>query len=190
MKRKVKVSRVLILMAIVFIASYLLYLGVSLFTKLNRGEVEIIYALKKPGFNLEPCVYELPKEEDEFIFYETKEQYIQEEVLNAPIYESTVNESGLISLGVFKLTGYDDCIQCQGEWVGTTATGVVPTINNTIAVDPDVIPLGSYVWINGIRYHAEDVGGGVKGNHIDIFVGSHDETYAVTGQAEVFIENY
>ena len=30
--------------------------------------------------------------------------------------------------------------------------------------------------INGIIYTAEDKGGGVKGNHIDIFFDTHSET--------------
>lgn len=63
-----------------------------------------------------------------------------------------------------------------------TATGTVPAPSRTIAVDPNVIPLGSQVRIevpsmpqyNGI-YIAEDTGGVVKGNIIDIFVASYDE---------------
>lgn len=92
------------------------------------------------------------------------------------------------SLGLFRLTAYDDCYECQEEFVGTTALGVAPKPNHTIAVDPKVIPLGSHVLINGIEYVAEDVGGGVKGNHIDIFVESHAETYSsqFNTYAEVF----
>lgn len=39
-----------------------------------------------------------------------------------------------------------------------------------MAVDPSVIPYGSEVLINGHVYIAEDCGGAVKGNVIDIFV--------------------
>lgn len=92
------------------------------------------------------------------------------------------------SLGLFRLTAYDDCYECQEEFIGITALGVAPRPNHTIAVDPNVIPLGSHVLINGIEYVAEDVGGGVKGNHIDVFVGSHAETYSpqFNTYAEVF----
>ncbi|MFR1857426.1 3D domain-containing protein [[Clostridium] innocuum] len=41
-----------------------------------------------------------------------------------------------------------------------------------MAVDPDVIPLGSKVLIDGHVYVAEDVGGAVKGNVIDIYSSS------------------
>ena len=81
-------------------------------------------------------------------------------------------------IGEFLLTGYDDCPLCQEEFVGITALGVAPTVQHTVAVDPKVIPLGSHLLIDGIEYVAEDVGGAIKGYHIDIFVGSHEETFA------------
>lgn len=80
-------------------------------------------------------------------------------------------------IGKFLLTGYDDCSLCQEEFVGMTALGVKPTVNHTVAVDPKVIPLGSHLLIDGVEYVAEDVGGAIKGYHIDIFVGSHEETF-------------
>ena len=43
---------------------------------------------------------------------------------------------------------------------------------HTIAVDPSVIPPGSVVLINGHEYIAEDIGGAVKGNVIDIYSSS------------------
>ena len=51
----------------------------------------------------------------------------------------------------------------------------------TCAVDPDVIPLGSTVLVDlgdgyGLRtLVANDVGGSVKGNHIDLCVATHEE---------------
>lgn len=92
-------------------------------------------------------------------------------------------------IGEFLLTGYDDCPLCQEEFVGTTALGVAPTVQHTVAVDPKVIPLGSHLLIDGIEYVAEDVGGAIKGYHIDIFVGSHEETFAdfCNKTAEVYL---
>lgn len=84
-------------------------------------------------------------------------------------------------------TAYCPCVECCGEWsdehpsrVGTdyeqlTASGTVPTAGRTIAVDPEVIPLGSYVLVGNQVYIAEDVGGAVTGNHIDIFFNTHEE---------------
>lgn len=52
-----------------------------------------------------------------------------------------------------------------------TATGIYPRSDITIAVDPKVIPYGTVVYIEGIGARvAEDCGGAVKNNVIDVFV--------------------
>ena len=59
-----------------------------------------------------------------------------------------------------------------------TATGTVPKWG-TIAVDPKVIPYGSRVYIPEFNktFVAEDCGGAIKGNMIDIFMNSNKEAY-------------
>ena len=56
---------------------------------------------------------------------------------------------------------------------GITATGTVPKYG-TIAVDPSVIPYGTKVYIKELDkvFTAEDCGGAIKGNTIDIFMTS------------------
>jgi 3D (Asp-Asp-Asp) domain-containing protein len=45
-----------------------------------------------------------------------------------------------------------------------------------IAVDPTLIPYGSWVWIEDLGwYHAEDCGGAIKGFRIDILTATEDE---------------
>jgi 3D (Asp-Asp-Asp) domain-containing protein len=57
-----------------------------------------------------------------------------------------------------------------------TATGVMPQVGKTIAVDPRVIPLGSKVHIEGMgTFIAEDTGGLIKGHIIDIFMNTEQE---------------
>ena len=56
-----------------------------------------------------------------------------------------------------------------------TSSGHLAQERHTIATDPSVIPEGTKVEINGVVYTAEDIGGGVRGNHIDIFYESHEE---------------
>ena len=53
-----------------------------------------------------------------------------------------------------------------------TSTGAIAEEGRTIAVDPSIIPYGSIVLINGNEYVAQDCGGAIKGNKIDIFVDS------------------
>lgn len=61
-----------------------------------------------------------------------------------------------------------------------TAMGLKPVRDpggiSTIAVDPNVIPLGSKVYIPGYGYAiASDTGGVIKGNIIDLYMNSNDE---------------
>ena len=77
--------------------------------------------------------------------------------------------------GTYVITHYCACTKCCGKSDGITATGTKATANKTIAVDPKVIPLGSEVLIDGQAYIAEDVGGAIKGNRIDIYCDSHQE---------------
>lgn len=94
----------------------------------------------------------------------------------------------LVPLGVFKTTGYCPCRACSEGWGRHTSTGATAAAGHTIAVDPRVIPYGSRVMINGVVYTAEDRGGGVKGNHIDIFFNTHSETRQHgTQNAEVYL---
>lgn len=59
-----------------------------------------------------------------------------------------------------------------------TATGTTPTPGRTIAVDPNKIPLGTHVIIDGHEYIAEDTGGAIDNLDIDIVVATHDEAMA------------
>ena len=74
-----------------------------------------------------------------------------------------------------------------GDGDGLTATGL-PVTPGVVAVDPEVIPLGSTVIIDGQAYLAADTGGAVRGNHVDIAVATHQEADALgTTTAEVWV---
>ena len=75
-------------------------------------------------------------------------------------------------VGVCTVTAYCPCEACCGEWAdGITATGL-PAVPGIVAVDPEVIPLGSTVILDGQKYLAADTG--VKGNHVDIYIPHHE----------------
>ena len=58
---------------------------------------------------------------------------------------------------------------------GMTASGTRVSEGRTIAVDPKVIPMGWWVYIEGIGFRrAEDTGGAVKGKKIDVYFDSED----------------
>lgn len=87
-----------------------------------------------------------------------------------------INPSKLELLGNFRITHYCSCSRCCGKWAnGITATGTTAEAGRTIAVNPSQIPYGSKVVINGHVYIAEDCGGGIGSNCIDIYVNSHSE---------------
>lgn len=82
------------------------------------------------------------------------------------------------SLGRFTLTFYCPCAGCNGTASGLAANGARLEVGKTIAVDPNVIPLGTRVYIDGIGWRvAQDTGSAIKGRRIDVLVGSHAEAY-------------
>lgn len=90
-------------------------------------------------------------------------------------------------LGEFTVTASCPCEECCGRWAdGVTSTGL-PAGPGIVAADPDVIPTGSTVVIDGQAYLAADTG--VTGNHVDICVTDHRsaEAFGVRA-AEVWVE--
>lgn len=92
-------------------------------------------------------------------------------------------EVNWVNIGNFRITHYGMDITTA------TSTGAIPTIGRTIGVDPNVIPYGTQVMINGHVYIAEDTGA-YTGNHIDVLCES--EAYSVelgTYTTDVYIKN-
>lgn len=74
----------------------------------------------------------------------------------------------------FVATGYSRNDTSQGT-TGITATGKV-AVEGIIAVDPKIIPFGTTVEIKNIGvFIADDRGGKIRGNRIDIFFNSKEE---------------
>lgn len=82
-------------------------------------------------------------------------------------------------LGTFRITHYCPGRCCNGGYTGT-ALGTTLQPWYTAAVDPKVIALGSTIHIEGYGdFVAEDTGGAIKGNRIDICVPSHEEAMSL-----------
>ena len=78
-----------------------------------------------------------------------------------------------IDIGECRITHYCPCEICCGKWAGgITAIGTKAVEGRTVAVDPNIIPLGSEVLIGDEIYIAEDTG--VKGYAVDIFLYDHN----------------
>ncbi|MBP1996188.1 ubiquitin-like domain-containing protein [Paenibacillus eucommiae] len=78
------------------------------------------------------------------------------------------------------LTAYSADVASTGKSEGSpgfgiTFTGTKVSEGRTIAVDPKIIPLGWWVYIEGIGLRrAEDIGGAVKGKKIDVYYDNHE----------------
>lgn len=72
-------------------------------------------------------------------------------------------------------TAYCPCKSCSGNYGNKTSTGKIAKSGRTVAVDKSIIPYGSQIIINGKTYIAEDCGGAIKGNRIDIYFDTHQE---------------
>ena len=90
--------------------------------------------------------------------------------------------SGEVITYVKKLTVEATAYSCEG-YEGITATGTVARYG-AIAVDPTVIPYGTRMYIvsdDGVYIYgyatAEDCGGGIKGNKIDLYFDTVDECW-------------
>ena len=123
----------------------------------------------------------------------TVEEYVQ------PVVEEYVQPQATTgySIGNFSITYYS---AYDGTQIGITAGGTNMAGGNIytsdgyriIATDPSVIPLGTIVRVttsNGESFlaKADDTGGAVKGNRIDIAVSSASEAFAL-GRGTATIE--
>ena len=98
-------------------------------------------------------------------------------------YENEKIEAALLERAVkiedVTVTHYCPCVACCGKDDGITASGRRAAPGISVAVDPDVIPLGSDVLVDygdgEIHYYrADDTGSAVKGDHIDLCMDSHE----------------
>lgn len=131
----------------------------------------------------DPVVAEPPIETREPARDEVEEEY---EEISATEYSTIPTVEDLLS----EANVMEDCTithYCTGRYPhicgeghGITYSGRPVEAYVSVAVDKDIIPLGSTVYIDygdgDIRkYRADDIGGGVNGNHVDVAVPTHEE---------------
>jgi len=124
------------------------------------------------------------EKQDQIVAVGTKKPQSKADVLSAESQaETKVTRDGVTfkAKKVLKnvtLTAYSAGYESTGKTedhplYGITASGTKVQEGRTIAVDPDVIPLGWWVYIEGIGFRrAEDKGSAIKGKKIDIYYDS------------------
>lgn len=122
------------------------------------------------------------------VYFESIEDLYEEEkeVFHVEQKEITT-EDKTSKIQTFELTAYCPCEICCGEYAKNRptdengkpivygSTGERLTSGYSIAVDPNVIPYGSEVIIDGKVYKAQDCGGVIKANRIDVYFENHQE---------------
>jgi 3D (Asp-Asp-Asp) domain-containing protein len=73
-------------------------------------------------------------------------------------------------------TGYDSSYESNYPFYGQPSFIGMPLQRGVVAVDPNVIPMGTRLYIKGYGDAiAADQGGAIKGNRVDLFFDSHQE---------------
>lgn len=76
-------------------------------------------------------------------------------------------------------TGYTDAAEENYPYAGMPSYIGMPLQRGVVAVDPNVIPMGTKLYVEGYGDAiAADQGGAIKGNRIDLFFDSKGEAYA------------
>ena len=84
--------------------------------------------------------------------------------------------------GCFYVTSYSNTVEQCGNTLGITASGKLVTEDpncRTVAVDPDIIPLGTKLIIEGypnIIWEAADTGSAINNYYLDLFTFSEAES--------------
>lgn len=141
------------------------------------------------------CIYEKQQYKTTIHKQNKTKQNIENKIETETYREVDTQAKQPVNLGKFKLTGYCSCAECCSKWAYDRPDGIVYGAigeelkeGYSIAVDPNVIPYNSEVIINGKTYEAQDCGGAIKGDRIDVYFEDHDKALEFGVQyAEIFV---
>lgn len=123
----------------------------------------------------------------------SKQQIDKLNLLNTELKQAKDANKHLKYIGRFLITYYDLSYESCNKYpndpaYGHTYSGAIAKEGVTIAVDKNIIPLGSYVYVDKIGCRvAQDIGGKIKGNHIDVFVQNFSYKKYKTHYTDVYL---
>lgn len=138
----------------------------------QKGAIEYTYSIRfEDGVEVERVLTEekrLSDPIDEIV------EYRPEDVWQLGVIPAS-RPTNYKRVATFLATAYDASPADNGKWAGKTSTGM-PLTYGVIAVDPNVIPYGTKMYIESVdgqyKYGyaiAGDCGGAIKGNRVDLF---------------------
>lgn len=159
------------------ITSYLIYPGTELVVKGDKvskpfSTAAAITTINDEGIRIPvynpPIVQEVPKAVTTTPNVAVNEPVPTKSENTVSTHAPSTSSGKEMTMTATAYTAY--CTGCSG----TTYTGINLRANpnqKVIAVDPNVIPLGSRVWVEGYgEAVAGDIGSAIKGNIIDVFI--------------------
>lgn len=161
-----------------------------------NDEPEVLAPLKAPKFPDGPEAPDVSLAFEIKANFETAKKTI-DEVIGIKAQVDTVEPElqKLTYVGEFYITCYAATLEQCGSTSGITASGRKVTADptcHTVAVDPAVIPLGSYLIIDlpeyeGVIFRADDTGSAINGFDIDIFSESEIESKTFNNKSGVAV---
>jgi len=153
--------------------------------ELDKGLVKVI---KKGSAGLKELAIKVIFENGKEVKREITGEKVLKEPINGIIEEGSkttfVSSRGQVTRFARALkmsaTAYDATFESCGKKPGDSGYGITYTglrvRHGIAAVDPKVIPLGTYLYVEGYgEAIAADIGGSIKGNRIDLYLESPEE---------------
>ena len=142
----------------------------------NDGEKEVVITVVYAGNMVVDCIVVsetvLKEPRNEVIFIGTRDPGAK--ITESPLGFKYTQEYRM------KASAYNSSYLCTGKRPGDRGYGItasgVKAAPGVVAVDPKVIPLGTKLYVEGYGYAlAADVGGGIKGNTIDLYFEDYND---------------
>jgi 3D (Asp-Asp-Asp) domain-containing protein len=116
-----------------------------------------------------------PVTKDAVIKYQKAKGLLVDGIAGQQTFNSIQNNIQRKGMTVAATAYTANCEGCSGTTSSGTNLKEIPYAK-VVAVDPDVIPMGSVVYVPGYGYAvAADTGGGINGNEIDVYMQNYSD---------------